>query len=51
MRGLPDPTLMTGQENSIKNCSHKNEGLDEFVWVFKDIYFKVQPGGTRYIVI
>jgi lipopolysaccharide transport system ATP-binding protein len=58
MRGLPDPTLMIGQENNLKNkvkAKVKVKGLsdstststsasasEDFIWALKDINFKVQ---------
>jgi len=56
MRGLPDPTLMIGQENSLNNKSKakvKVKGLltstsilnlipDEFIRALKDYYLEVQ---------
>lgn len=44
MRGLPDPTLIISQENSIKNNQSNTGRLDEYVWALKDINFEVQQG-------
>ena len=46
MHGLPDPTLMIGQENSIssRRLSPDAGSPDEFVWALKDINFEVQQG-------
>src|SRR5659263_240850 len=35
MRGLPDPTLIIGQENSLKNGNPNGEKLDEYIWALK----------------
>jgi len=46
MRGLPDPTLMIGQENKLSasrltpDASHP----EEFIWALKDINFEVKQG-------
>src|SRR5664280_269149 len=50
MRGLPDPTLMIGQENSLKNDSIKSKGQYEYVWALKDINFEVQQGEVLGII-
>jgi lipopolysaccharide transport system ATP-binding protein len=48
MRGLPDPTLMIGQENSLSTSRltpHSSRLTpDDFVWALKDINFEVQQG-------
>ena len=50
MRGLPDPTLMIGQENSLKKGNKKNEGLDEYIWALKDINLEVKQGEVLGII-
>jgi lipopolysaccharide transport system ATP-binding protein len=44
LRGLPDPTLIIGQENSLRNVNIKNKVLEEYVWALKDISFEVKQG-------
>ena len=44
MRGLPDPTLMIGQENSLRKVNSNNEINYEYVWALKDINFEVHEG-------
>lgn len=44
IRGLEDPTLMIGQENSLKDRSSSNGPDNEFVWALKDINLEVKQG-------
>jgi len=46
VRGLPDPTLMIGQENSLatSRLTPHASRLDDFVWALKDINFEVKQG-------
>jgi len=53
IRGLPDPTLMIGQENKLsapRPTPHAPHPGD-FIWGSKEISFEVQHWGTMYIVI
>jgi lipopolysaccharide transport system ATP-binding protein len=50
VRGLPDPTLIIGQENSLKTASIKNNNNDEFVMALKDIDFEVKQGDVLGII-
>jgi lipopolysaccharide transport system ATP-binding protein len=45
IRGLPDPTLMIGQENSLSAG-----GTEEFVWALKDINLEVKQGEVLGII-
>ena len=45
LRGLPDPTLMIGQENILSAGKRTaNERPEEFVWALRDINFEVRQG-------
>ena len=48
LRGLPDPTLMIGQENSLIYKSDRAN--DEYVWALKDINFEVSAGEVLGII-
>lgn len=50
IRGLEDPTLMIGQENSLKDRSGRNGPDNEFVWALKDINFEVKQGDVLGII-
>ena len=52
MRGLPDPTLKIGQENTLSASSltpHSSH-LEEFIWALKDINFEVKQGEVLGII-
>src|SRR5664280_2630054 len=49
VRGLPDPTLIIGQENSLKN-GRKNKSDDDYVWALKNINFEVKQGEVLGII-
>lgn len=49
-RGLPDPTLMVGQVNSLRNSDLKKNSQDEYVWALRDINFEVEQGEVLGII-
>jgi len=49
LRGLPDPTLMIGQENNLSTLTSTSTSND-FVWALKDINFEVQQGEVLGII-
>jgi lipopolysaccharide transport system ATP-binding protein len=44
VRGLQDPTLIIGQENSLNKLRTKVQIGDEYVWALKDVSFEVKQG-------
>jgi lipopolysaccharide transport system ATP-binding protein len=52
MRGLPDPTLIIGQENVLSAASREPQTArpDDFVWALKNINFEVQQGEVLGII-
>src|SRR5664280_1167782 len=52
IRGLPDPTLMIGQENTLSasNRTPHTSHLEEYIWALKDINFEVQQGEVLGII-
>lgn len=44
IRGLPDPTLIIGQENKLSKSSNGDQGNGDYVWALKDINFEVAEG-------
>jgi len=52
IRGLPDPTLMIGQENTLSagRLTPNARRPEEYVWALKDINFEVQQGEVLGII-
>ena len=52
MRGLPDPTLIIGQENSLSTSTSTSSSStsDDFVWALKGINFEVKQGEVLGII-
>jgi lipopolysaccharide transport system ATP-binding protein len=52
LRGLPDPTLMIGQENTLSasRLTPHASRQDDFVWALKDINFEVKQGEVLGII-
>jgi len=52
MRGLPDPTLMVGQENILSAglLTKDSTRSEEYIWALKDINFQVEQGEVLGII-
>jgi lipopolysaccharide transport system ATP-binding protein len=48
VRGLPDPTLIIGQENNLSTST--STSTSDFVWALKDINFEVKQGDVLGII-
>lgn len=52
IRGLPDPTLVVGQDNILSASRYMRHAAhpEEYIWALKDINFKVEKGEVLGII-